>query len=332
MDRDTRRALKVIRSITGSGAFSEAMRGIQECQNIIRQSDITEMTRALHLSSASEVLRQQHLLARHALSSPTRETLRTLQYASRWNQLADASRALGEGSSARSVVRKASEHLADELRSRGLPLLGSRGACDSHGPQRQSHGLLRQSGQDDSTESQNRVPLARQPATQSPIERLSKALRRPDVHDYAITSASDKHRGPITKEEYETLVRERHRYDFIIDGISAQCYKRSDSAHKHRQAHLTVSELELVRDYIVMGGIYSPRRFRRHAGSIEPETAIRLFNSMRQKVDVEIGRGVYTLFHTRKGRTGRLRAFEFDPPDSVSWLLIESPTMQGSAE
>jgi hypothetical protein len=162
----------------------------------------------------------------------------------------------------------------------------------------------------------------------SGIDRMVSARAGPAVQHYAIAYASDRDRGPISREEYTALVSDRGRYDFVIDGITCRCFKRASRAEAHRrEAQLTVGELGLARDYIVQRRICRPIDLRRQTGSGEALTAIRLFNSMRLKVDIAKGGGHFTLFHTHKGPTTERRAFEFAAPEDVSWLLIEPPNL-----
>lgn len=142
---------------------------------------------------------------------------------------------------------------------------------------------------------------------------------------YAVVTGSDRHQSRLSKKQYEALVRERKKYDFLIDGLAHKCFKRTSPAKPHSEAKLTVSEFALLRAYILSGRRHRPIEFRWNDASPDEMSAIRLFNAARRKADIREGSGSFTLFRTHQGRSANLRTFEFDPPSTVRWLLIAEP-------
>lgn len=149
-----------------------------------------------------------------------------------------------------------------------------------------------------------------------------KTQLRVDVPEYATVNGSHHGSVPMAKSAYLALCEDRGSYDFFIDGIALKCYKRASESEPHQEAKPTAAELAMFREYVVKGGFGRPCSMRADGGSCDPNSAIRLFDSMRKKLDINRGPRLYTLLHNCKGYSSELRSFEFDPPDDVSWVLI----------
>lgn len=146
--------------------------------------------------------------------------------------------------------------------------------------------------------------------------------RAPVGTDYAIAYGSDRERSCLSKADYDSLVAARVRYDFIINGITCECFKRQQPATAHQKAKLTPGEFQVIREFVMQGGVHSPRDFYRGKAGLA-RSIMRQFDSARQKVDLRRPDGSFTLLRTYKGAAAEERRFEFAPPRDVSWLLLE---------
>lgn len=155
----------------------------------------------------------------------------------------------------------------------------------------------------------------------SPFEPGSAGYQPPEAH-FATAYGPQFNETHLTKDEYRSIVNALDQYDFLIDGTTRWCFKRPDRDTKHREARLTVAEFELLREYVVRGGIHRPVGLR-PGRSGDPMAAIRLFNSARDKADIATGKEDFVLFQTHKGGPAERRRFEFAPPETISWVLIE---------
>lgn len=149
----------------------------------------------------------------------------------------------------------------------------------------------------------------------------SAGYRSPEAH-FATAYGPRFNETHLTKAEYLSIVNALAQYDFLIDGTTRWCFKRPDRDTKHREARLTVAEFELLREYVVRGGIHRPVSLRPGRNG-EAMAAIKLFNNARDKVDIATGKEDFVLFHTHKGGPAKRRSFEFAPHETISWVLIE---------
>lgn len=165
---------------------------------------------------------------------------------------------------------------------------------------------------------------ARRSGDEASVARGQSAERNtPTCVYYAIAYSSNGERSCLSKADYGSLVADRRRYDFIIDGIARRCFKRKRPDAAHTEAKLTAGEFRLIREYIVQGGIHRPVDLLPERRTDWAESAIRYFNAARRKVDIPVGRRDFTLFRTHGGSAAKERCFEFAPADEIVWVLIE---------
>lgn len=138
---------------------------------------------------------------------------------------------------------------------------------------------------------------------------------------YARVVSSSGSSSTITQAEYRDLVAARCNYDFVVDGVSKTVYRRDENTM--HQDRLTTAEFEMVKQYILTRRILRP--VQAILGSPDyHESAIKVFERARRKVDKKIRRGEWVLFRAHLKRATSDKAFEFAPGESVLWMMVYS--------
>jgi hypothetical protein len=152
--------------------------------------------------------------------------------------------------------------------------------------------------------------------------RPTDTKKKEAVDVYAFAYCRDRRRASLTKVEYEKIARDHGRYDFFIDGIAHRCFNPDRRGDKQLTKRLSAAEFQMIREFVVQGGVHSPRDFYRGKARLA-RSIMRQFEFARQKVDLKRPDGSFTLLRTYKGAAAEERSFEFAPPADVSWLLLE---------
>ncbi len=126
----------------------------------------------------------------------------------------------------------------------------------------------------------------------------------------------------LTKDQYQALLRSREDFDLFIDGMSREARCR-EGRGAPRVSRLTPKELGILADYLEAARPLRPRATRTGSRCLSSESACRLFEAARRKVDVKLGRYAYRAFRLHRNPTDRrLKAYEFAPPAELTYCLI----------
>lgn len=127
----------------------------------------------------------------------------------------------------------------------------------------------------------------------------------------------------VHKERYQDLLsREAEGFDMFIDGVTkvARCKIRGGRV---RIATLTPGEFEIIAEYIETKKNMRPIATKTgSAGQRSHESALKLFEKARAKVDVRLDRYEYRAFRLHKTTDRMQKSFEFDPPKGMSYCLV----------
>jgi hypothetical protein len=126
----------------------------------------------------------------------------------------------------------------------------------------------------------------------------------------------------LTKVEYDELVKHRSEYDMFIDGSIGEALCRQDKS-KPRPAKLTLKAQSILSDFIESRKPMRPRSTRTGSTCLSRDSACRLFERARAKVDVKLGRREHRAFRLhRNAFDPKLKAFEFAPPNDLQYCVI----------
>lgn len=133
---------------------------------------------------------------------------------------------------------------------------------------------------------------------------------------------SSRARGPLSRTQYEELVRESARYDMFIDGVAQEASCRDGQAEP-RRSKLTPREFGILSDFIQAPKAMRPGSTKTGDSCASSEAARRLFEEARRKADVKLGRYNYRAFRLHKDpHDARLNSHEFAPPEELTYCLI----------
>ncbi|MDH5528208.1 MAG: hypothetical protein OEY97_12985 [Nitrospirota bacterium] len=124
----------------------------------------------------------------------------------------------------------------------------------------------------------------------------------------------------MDSDEYKELVARASEYDLFIDGISRNALRRYDGEAMAPEM-LTPGEFAMIAEYIESRKIMRPTGTKVGTGKTA-DTARKLFDRGRRKVDISLQRYVWLYFRTHKATEPDATAFEFSPPEGTSWCLI----------
>ena len=127
---------------------------------------------------------------------------------------------------------------------------------------------------------------------------------------------------PVTKDEYVKIVAEKDTYDLFVDGVKSEAV-RKDLGGKAHTAKLSPGELGILIDIIQAGKPVRPHNTATGEGRLSSDTAVRLLQQARKKVDVPFGRNAFRAIHLRKHPNDRnLHKYEFSPPPDLKYCVI----------
>ncbi len=127
---------------------------------------------------------------------------------------------------------------------------------------------------------------------------------------------------PLSRAQYEELVRETDRYDMFIDGMTQEASCRDGKA-KPRRSKLTPREFGILSDFIQAAKPMRPGSTKTGDTCTSSDAARRLFEEARRKADVKLGRYKYRAFRIHKNpHDAKLNSYEFAPPASLTYCLI----------
>ncbi|MHB8549452.1 MAG: hypothetical protein ACYDB8_00565 [Acidiferrobacterales bacterium] len=125
-----------------------------------------------------------------------------------------------------------------------------------------------------------------------------------------------------SRVEYESLVQDQSLYDLFIDGMTRMVWCR-ETPSTARRSVLTPKEFGMVCEYMLTARPLRPRSTEIGRHCLSAESAIKLFEKARSKVDMRVGRYQYRAFRLHRHPTSQiLKAFEFAPPASLAYCLI----------
>jgi len=152
------------------------------------------------------------------------------------------------------------------------------------------------------------------------VSSLIEARKESRTPHFATIQTHDHGRRPIPKDFYVDLIRDLDGYDFVIDGVKKKALKWEDG--NLRESPLTASEFEVLKGLIATGSIKRPCQAR-SIGRDNPMSSNKTFENARKKIDIKIGRYKWTLFRTHRYSDRSQKAYQFDPPDGTTWILID---------
>jgi hypothetical protein len=120
----------------------------------------------------------------------------------------------------------------------------------------------------------------------------------------------------LNREQYEAFVSMGRSCDIFIDGFTREVLHGG----RARQS-LTPGEFAIISEYIETRKVMRP--FATQTGSARSrEAAVKLFETARRKVDIKVGRYEYRAFRLHKNCDPKMKAFEFAPPEGLSYCLV----------
>ena len=126
----------------------------------------------------------------------------------------------------------------------------------------------------------------------------------------------------LNKAQYKKLLKTMNEYDMFIDGLTQEALCR-ESNGKVRTEKITPKEIGILRDYIKDGGILRPHSTTTGSECSSIDSACKLFEVARKKVDEKLERYKFRAFITHRNPTDpKLKSYEFAPPDKLAYCLI----------
>ena len=127
---------------------------------------------------------------------------------------------------------------------------------------------------------------------------------------------------PLKKPDYDKLVKRRSEYDMFVDGFTREASCRKGKA-KPRSEKLGPKEQSILFDVIEAGKPIRPYATKTGRSCPSWETALRLFQRARRKVDVSLEHRKFRAFrvHTSASEQ-KLRTVEFAPPYDLRYCFI----------
>lgn len=149
--------------------------------------------------------------------------------------------------------------------------------------------------------------------------RLPGEVKTPPADSYCrvITHEGTRY---LKQREYEKLVGRRGKFDMLIDGVTKQATVRTSDGEILSNT-LTAGEFAVISEYIESNKIMRPTATK-SCGLRTRETMLKLFEGARRKVDIRLDRYKWRAFRLHKATDPEFHAFEFAPPESMTYCLI----------
>ena len=141
----------------------------------------------------------------------------------------------------------------------------------------------------------------------------------PEVYCRVITREEPR---PLSRAQYEELVRKSDGYGMFIDGMTREASCR-DGMAEPRRSKLSPREFGILSDFIQVAKPMRPWSTKTGDRCTSSEAARRLFEEARRKADVKLGRYRYQAFRLhRNPHDAKLNSYEFAPPAGLTYCLI----------